>query len=58
MQSLKQMEDRFNYWAKYDYVFLNDNDFSEEFQTLTQNVIGTKAHYGKIEYDVWHQPSW
>jgi hypothetical protein len=21
---MKQMEDRFNSWAKYDYVFLND----------------------------------
>lgn len=21
---MKQMEDRFNHWAQYDYVFLND----------------------------------
>lgn len=22
---MRQMEDRFNHWAKYDYVFLNDD---------------------------------
>jgi hypothetical protein len=25
LESMKQMEDRFNHWAKYDYVFLNDD---------------------------------
>lgn len=58
MQSIKQMEDRFNYWAKYDYVFLNDDEFDDTFKELTQNVIGTKAHFGKIEASHWHQPSW
>lgn len=58
MQSIKQMEDRFNYWAKYDYVFLNEEEFSEEFKTLTQNVISTTGHYGKIEHDHWFQPDW
>jgi len=24
LESMKQMEDRFNHWAHYDYVFLND----------------------------------
>lgn len=24
VESMKQMEDRFNHWAGYDYVFLND----------------------------------
>lgn len=24
LDSMRQMEDRFNYWAKYDYVFLNE----------------------------------
>lgn len=24
LDSMRQMEDRFNHWAKYDYVFLNE----------------------------------
>jgi hypothetical protein len=24
LESMKQMEDRFNHWARYDYVFLNE----------------------------------
>ncbi|BEI82603.1 hypothetical protein CcaverHIS002_0304710 [Cutaneotrichosporon cavernicola] len=58
MDSVRQMEDRFNYWAKYDYVFLNDEEFDDTFKQLTSNIIGTKAHYGLIEHDHWHQPDW
>ena len=25
LESMKQVEDRFNHWAGYDYVFLNDD---------------------------------
>lgn len=29
LDSMRQMEDRFNHWAKYDYVFLNDDVSSQ-----------------------------
>ncbi|GMK56975.1 hypothetical protein CspeluHIS016_0308150 [Cutaneotrichosporon spelunceum] len=60
LDSVKQMEDRFNYWAKYDYVFLNDDEFDDTFKELTQNIIGpgSKALYGQIDHDHWNQPKW
>ncbi|WVO13927.1 hypothetical protein L204_101552 [Cryptococcus depauperatus] len=58
LESMRQMEDRFNSWAKYDYVFLNDEDFSSEFKRYTQSMTRSKCYYGKIQSDHWHQPDW
>jgi hypothetical protein len=32
LESMKQMEDRFNHWAGYDWVFLNDEPFDDVFK--------------------------
>lgn len=32
LDSMKQMEDRFNHWAGYDWVFLNEEPFDEKFK--------------------------
>jgi alpha 1,2-mannosyltransferase len=32
LESMKQMEDRFNHWAGYDWVFLNDEPFDDIFK--------------------------
>jgi hypothetical protein len=55
---MKQMEDRFNWWAGYDYVFLNDEPFDDAFKEHTQRLTNAKCHYGLIEPDHWHQPDW
>ncbi|CED85435.1 glycosyltransferase family 15 protein [Phaffia rhodozyma] len=56
--SIQQMEDRFNWWAGYDWVFLNDQEFSEEFKKYTQQIVSTTAHYGLISPEEWNQPDW
>jgi alpha 1,2-mannosyltransferase len=58
MESIKQMEDRFNKKFQYPYVFLNEEDFSEEFISATTEVTSTKCTYGKIPHDHWYQPDW
>ncbi|WVF72198.1 hypothetical protein IAT40_007010 [Kwoniella sp. CBS 6097] len=58
LSSIRQMEDRFNHWAKYEYVFLNDEEFSEEFKRYTQSMTKSKCHYGKIDPEHWYQPDW
>ncbi|KAL7424052.1 hypothetical protein Q5752_001637 [Cryptotrichosporon argae] len=58
IESMRQMEDRFNYWAQYDYVFLNEVEFSDEFKRYTQSVTSAKCHYGLIEPEHWFQPEW
>jgi alpha 1,2-mannosyltransferase len=56
--SMQQLEDRFNHWAQYDWVFLNDGDFSDQFKRYTQALTGAKCKYGKIAPEVWNQPEW
>ncbi|KAK1924853.1 nucleotide-diphospho-sugar transferase [Papiliotrema laurentii] len=58
LDSMRQMEDRFNHWARYDYVFLNEEDFSDEFKQHTQAMTKANCFYGKIDPDHWFQPDW
>lgn len=58
IDSMRQMEDRFNHWARYDYVFLNDEDFTDDFKLHTQAMTKSKCSYGKIDPEHWNQPDW
>lgn len=58
LESMKHMEDRFNYWAQYDYVFLNDEPFDEDFKKYTQRLTKAKCQYGLIPKTWWNQPEW
>lgn len=58
LESMRQMEDRFNHWAQYDYVFLNDEEFDENFKKHTQSMTKAKCHYGLIPSEHWNQPDW
>lgn len=56
IESIKQLEDRFNRHFHYPYVFLNDQPFNAEFKRWTQNVISGTAEYGIIPRHEWVQP--
>lgn len=58
VDSMKQLEDRFNHWAGYDWVFFNDEPFDENFKRFTQSVTRSKCSYAQIEKDHWVQPDW
>ncbi|CAE6440725.1 unnamed protein product [Rhizoctonia solani] len=58
LESIKQMEDRFNKKYQYPYVFLNEEPFSDEFKKWTTEVVGSKTIYGQIPHDHWFQPDW
>lgn len=44
--SMKQMEDRFNHWAGYDWVFLNDEPFDDVFKKSVPDALSTFS-FGK-----------
>jgi hypothetical protein len=44
--SMKQMEDRFNHWAGYDWVFLNDEPFDDVFKKSVPDALST--HLGTL----------
>lgn len=58
MKSMKQMEDRFNKRFQYPYVFLNEEQFSEDFKKRTSEITDAKVEYGLIPKDHWVQPTW
>jgi alpha 1,2-mannosyltransferase len=57
-RSIRQVEDRFNRNYNYDWVFLNDKPFDEEFKRVTTSLVSGKTHYGEIPKEHWSFPSW
>ncbi|OAX83100.1 hypothetical protein ACJ72_02543 [Emergomyces africanus] len=55
-KSIRQVEDRFNRNYHYDWVFLNDEPFDDEFKKLTSTLISGKTHYGLIPEEHWSFP--
>ncbi|GCE98848.1 mannosyltransferase ktr3 [Zygosaccharomyces mellis] len=58
VNSIRHVEDRFNHKYHYDWVFLNDDDFTDEFKRVTSNLVSGKAKYGKIPKEQFSIPSW
>ncbi|OWB80347.1 hypothetical protein B5S32_g4615 [[Candida] boidinii] len=56
LSSIQQVEDRFNNKFHYDWVFLNDKPFTDEFIKLTSSLCSGITRYGIIPYDHWSYP--
>ncbi len=56
VDSIRHVEDRFNRKFKYDWVFLNDEPFSDEFKTVTTSLISGTTRYGLIPKEHWGYP--
>ncbi|ESW97840.1 hypothetical protein KL918_003223 [Ogataea parapolymorpha] len=55
--SIQNLEDRFNRNHKYDWVFLNNVPFSEEFKTKVSSMVSGEAKFGLIPEEHWSYPS-
>ncbi|KAG0671237.1 alpha-1,2-mannosyltransferase ktr1 [Maudiozyma exigua] len=58
LESIKSVEDRFNSKFQYDWVFLNDEEFTEEFKNVTSALISGQTKYGLVPKEHWSFPSW
>lgn len=56
--SIREVEDRFNHKYHYDWVFLNNDEFTDEFIEVTSHFVSGNAAYGKIPEDQWGYPEW
>ena len=56
-RSIRQVEDRFNRRYNYDWVFLNDKPFDDNFKKVTSSLVSGKTHYGEIPEEHWSFPS-
>jgi len=58
VESIRQVEDRFNRRYHYDWVFLNDKEFDEDFKKVTTALISGKTRYGIVPKEHWSFPEW
>lgn len=56
VKSIRQVEDRFNRKFHYDWVFLNDQPFDDEFKRVTSALVSGKTSYGQIPTEHWSFP--
>lgn len=56
VKSIRHVEDRFNHRYHYDWVFLNDKPFTEEFKKVTSALVSGKTKYGLIPEEHWSIP--
>lgn len=57
-ESIRQVEDRFNRKFNYDWVFLNDAEFDDNFKKITTALVSGKTKYGLIPKEHWGFPEW
>jgi alpha 1,2-mannosyltransferase len=57
-KSIRAVEDRFNRNFHYDWVFLNDKPFDDQFKKITTALVSGTTHYGLIPKEHWSYPEW
>ncbi|KAJ1831744.1 alpha-1,2-mannosyltransferase ktr1 [Coemansia sp. RSA 2706] len=51
--TVRQLEDRFNWRYHYPYIFLNDEDFTEEFKEGIRSITESPVYFGKLPKEHW-----
>ncbi|KAJ1804969.1 alpha-1,2-mannosyltransferase ktr1, partial [Coemansia sp. RSA 2599] len=51
--TIRQVDDRFNRNYGYPYIFLNDEDFTEEFMKQVRAVTNAPVYFGKLPKEHW-----
>ncbi|CAN6614955.1 alpha-1,2 mannosyltransferase Ktr1p [Trichomonascus vanleenenianus] len=58
LPSVRAVEDRWNYQFHYDWVFLNNEEFSDEFKEQISALVSGQVKFGLIEKKHWSYPEW
>lgn len=58
IQSMRQLEYRWNRKYQYPWVFFNDEPFTAEFKAATSNLTSAECHYEVIPREQWSIPNW
>lgn len=56
LDTIVNYEARFNHRYHYDWVFLNDNPFDDNFKLLVSNAVSGTARFGLISEEMWEIP--
>jgi len=57
-KSIRHVEDRFNRKYHYDWVFLNEKPFDDEFKRIVSALVSGTARFGLIGEEHWSFPEW
>lgn len=57
LDTIINYESRFNHKFHYDWVFLNDEPFSDEFITFVSSYVSGNARFGEIDKAHWSIPN-
>ena len=58
VESIREVEGQFNHQFNYNWVFLNDELFDENFKRVTTRLISGNTHYDMIPEEHWGFPEW
>ncbi|CCH42697.1 Glycolipid 2-alpha-mannosyltransferase [Wickerhamomyces ciferrii] len=58
LETIQSIEDRFNHQYHYDWVFLNDVPFTQEFKDTVTPLISGQVKFGLISEEHWSYPDW
>ncbi|KXN72203.1 glycosyltransferase family 15 protein [Conidiobolus coronatus NRRL 28638] len=58
LNSMRELEDRFNRKFNYPYVFLNEQNFTQEFKDGVKSHTKAEVKFGLIPTEHWSIPSW
>ncbi|KAL0570871.1 hypothetical protein V5O48_011082, partial [Marasmius crinis-equi] len=58
LSSMESIEKRFNKRFGYPWVFLNEEEFDEEFKRRVTEATSAQVSFGVIPYDDWYPPEW
>ncbi|ADM11400.1 KTR mannosyltransferase [Encephalitozoon intestinalis ATCC 50506] len=57
-ETIKNFEEVFNRNFGYPYVFLNDEEFTEDFKKAIKDVTSNSVEFGRLEPEEWEIPKW
>lgn len=58
MTSVRSVQEQFNDHFGYPWVFLNDEEWSEEFKEIVREAAGVEVKFEQIPKDMWGYPEW
>lgn len=56
--TVNSVEDKFNRWFHYPYVFLNDQPWDPEFVRIMNQTVSGEARFEVIPAEEWTYPKW
>lgn len=58
LSSMHYLEEHFNQWFNYPYVFLNNEEFNSTFRRKIRNATNAEVEFGLVGPEAWGFPEW